>query len=143
MNADEVVSFLQSKGVKPTANRILVVKALHKECRPMCLSDMERVMPMMDKSSIFRVLTLFQQSDVVHTFEDGRGMLNYELCHHQGTCNHADGHFHFYCENCQRSFCLDHTHVPDLRLPDGFSAHSVSLVIKGTCAECAKKHHTD
>ena len=34
----------------------------------------------MDKSSIFRTLTLFIEYDVVHTFEDGRGIVNYELC---------------------------------------------------------------
>lgn len=139
MNAEEVVEYLHGKGIKPTTNRILVVKAMHQEARPLTLSDLENIMPLMDKSSIFRVLTLFQQNDVVHTFEDGRGMLNYELCHHEGVCTHSDGHSHFYCEQCQRSFCLDHTHLPEFHLPEGFSVHSVSLVIKGTCAECAKR----
>ena len=70
MNAEEVVEYLHAKGIKPTTNRILVVKAMHQEARPLTLSDLENIMPLMDKSSIFRVLTLFQQNDVVHTFED-------------------------------------------------------------------------
>ena len=41
---------------------------------PMTLKDLETKMLNMDKSSIFRTLTLFIEYDVVHTFEDGRGM---------------------------------------------------------------------
>ena len=102
---------------------------------------MERLNLSMDKSSIFRVLTLFHEHDVVHAFEDGRGILNYELCHSEGACNMNDSHVHFYCESCQRSFCLDNIHIHDIKLPEGFHAHSLSFVVKGECAECRKKNH--
>ncbi len=140
MDSQEAIKRLEDKDIKPTANRILVLKTLVKEHRPMSLSNIEITMPMMDKSSIFRVLTLFLEHDVVHAFEDGRGVLNYELCEHRGHCNHADGHIHFYCESCQRSFCLEDQQLPHVELPQGFFAHSVSFVVKGECAECRKKH---
>lgn len=140
MNSQDIISRLESKGIRPTANRILVMKTLMGEQNPQSLSNLERKMVSMDKSSIFRTLTLFLEHDVVHAFEDGRGVLCYELCEEKGACDHHDGHIHFYCESCQRSFCMEDIHIPSFELPEGFSPHSISFVIKGECPDCRKKH---
>ena len=135
-----MISRLESKGIRPTANRILVMKTLMGEQNPQSLSNLERKMVSMDKSSIFRTLSLFLEHDVVHAFEDGRGVLCYELCEEKGACDHHDGHIHFYCESCQRSFCMEDIHIPSFELPEGFYPHSISFVIKGECPDCRKKH---
>lgn len=140
MNSEDMISRLESKGIRPTANRILVMKTLMGEQNPQSLSNLERKMVSMDKSSIFRTLTLFLEHDVVHAFEDGRGVLCYELCEEKGACDHHDGHIHFYCESCQRSFCMEDIHIPSFELPEGFYPHSISFVIKGECPDCRKKH---
>ena len=139
METTEAINWLTQKDVKPTSNRILVLKKLKAEARPVTLLDLSNKMLTMDKSSIFRVLTLFLEHDVVHAFEDGRGLLNYELCANDGACHHNDGHIHFYCETCHQSFCLDDIHVPQFSLPSGFVARSMSFVIKGQCEKCSKK----
>lgn len=140
MNSQDIISRLESKGIRPTANRILVMKTLMGEQNPQSLSNLERKMVSMDKSSIFRTLTLFLEHDVVHAFEDGRGVLCYELCEEKGACDHHDGHIHFYCESCQHSFCMEDIHIPSFELPEGFYPHSISFVIKGECPDCRKKH---
>lgn len=140
MNPQDIISRLESKGIRPTANRILVMKTLMGEQNPQSLSNLERKMVSMDKSSIFRTLSLFLEHDVVHAFEDGRGVLCYELCEEKGACDHHDGHIHFYCESCQRSFCMEDIHIPSFELPEGFYPHSISFVIKGECPDCRKKH---
>lgn len=140
MNSQDMISRLESKGIRPTANRILVMKTLMGEQNPQSLSNLERKIVSMDKSSIFRTLTLFLEHDVVHAFEDGRGVLCYELCEEKGACDHHDGHIHFYCESCQRSFCMEDIHIPSFELPEGFYPHSISFVIKGECPDCRKKH---
>lgn len=140
MNSQDMISRLESKGIRPTANRILVMKTLMGEQNPQSLSNLERKMVSMDKSSIFRTLTLFLEHDVVHAFEDGRGVLCYELCEEKGACDHHDGHIHFYCKSCQRSFCMENIHIPSFELPEGFYPHSISFVIKGDCPDCRKKH---
>ena len=140
MNSQDMISRLESKGIRPTANRILVMKTLMGEQNPQSLSNLERKMVSMDKSSIFRTLTLFLEHDVVHAFEDGRGVLCYELCEEKGACDHHDGHIHFYCKYCQRSFCMEDIHIPSFELPEGFYPHSISFVIKGECPDCRKKH---
>lgn len=140
MNSQDMISRLESKGIRPTANRILVMKTLMGEQNPQSLSNLERKMVSMDKSSIFRTLTLFLEHDVVHAFEDGRGVLCYELCEEKGACDHHDGHIHFYCKSCQHSFCMENIHIPSFELPEGFYPHSISFVIKGECPDCRKKH---
>jgi Fur family ferric uptake transcriptional regulator len=141
MSHEEILQRLEQKGIKPTANRILVYRELQHADRPMCLADMEQRLLSMDKSSIFRVLTLFLEHDAVHTFSDGRGIVHYELCGSSGACSHSDGHLHFYCESCQQSFCLEDVALPDIELPYGYSPHSVSFVIKGECPSCRQRHH--
>ena len=139
METSEVVGILADKGVKPTANRIIVLKMLHDVHRPVSLKDLEARLLSMDKSSIFRVLSLFLEHDVVHAFEDGRGLLNYELCERRGHCDHSENHVHFYCESCRRSFCMEDIHMPPVSLPEGFVAHAMSFVVKGVCPECRAK----
>ena len=139
MNGQQITERLASKGIRPTANRILVYDALARQESPQSLKNMENLLLSMDKSSIFRTLTLFLEHDAVHAFEDGRGILNYEVCEEEGECDHHDGHIHFYCESCHRSFCMEDIHIPSFELPEGFYPHSVSFVIKGECPECRKR----
>ena len=136
MERTDIAAYFENKGVKPTANRVLVLRSLQQICHPVCLADLETELDTMDKSSISRVLALFLNHDIVHTFEDGRGVLHYELCGRQGVCNHSDEHVHFYCEICRLSFCMEELRIPKFNLPKGFEAHSASFVIKGVCPKC-------
>ncbi len=138
MSKIELEEKLERKGVKPTSNRILVLKALEKTRHPVSLSDLEEILFTMDKSSIFRVMCLFHEHDVVDSFEDGRGIVNYELCGSEGKCDHSDAHLHFYCKNCHLSYCLRDIKPSDVNLPEGFVAESYSLVVNGLCSECSK-----
>lgn len=140
METNDLADSLELKGLKPTANRILVLKALKEQACPVSLTDLEDILATMDKSSIFRVLTLFLEHDIVHSFEDGRGILNYELCTSKTVCNLSDAHIHFYCESCRKSFCMDDIPLPEFELKPGFTMRSVSFVIKGECPECGRKH---
>lgn len=134
-----LTKYFEQKGVHMTANRTLVLRALRDATHPMSLNELETTLYPMDKSSISRVLTLFRAHDIVHAFEDGRGVCNYELCTSDGVCLGEDEHIHFYCERCQQSYCMDMLEVPPLRLPQGYSVHAISFVIKGICPHCQGK----
>lgn len=143
MPTTDVDKYFEDKGVKPTANRILVLQALRKEDHPVTLTDLEMTLSPMDKSSIFRVLTLFLEQDIVHAFEDGRGLLNYELCGSEGACDRRDEHIHFYCESCRQSYCMEELPLPEMKLPEGYTPHSLSFVIKGECPKCRSRHESE
>lgn len=139
MSNDIVEKLLYGKGVKPTANRILVMKELMKASNPVNLADLEVLLEFtMDKASIFRVLELFAEKDVVHVIEDGSRSLKYELCHSGTKHSIADQHAHFYCEHCKETYCIEAARVPMIDIPDGFTPHSINYVIKGICPKCSK-----
>lgn len=60
----------------------------------------------MDKSTLFRTLTLFLAHHLVHGIDDGTGSLKYALCSSDCDCEIDDLHTHFYCTHCRRTFCL-------------------------------------
>ena len=140
MNKDYSIELMESHGIKPTANRIVVVNALLKCDRPMSLSELETKILTIDKSGIFRTLNLFKEHHFVHVIEDGGGAgARYELCRSRHGDFDDDEHPHFHCEACGRTFCLEDTSVPCVDLPEGFQPATVSLLVRGLCPDCAKR----
>ena len=131
-------NILEIKGVKPTSNRILVARAMLSASRPVSAPELETMLSPMDKSSIFRVLSLFVEHHIVHVIEDGSGTVKYEVCSSE-RCTVSDMHTHFYCEICQQTFCFKEIHVPLITLPEGFVLNSINYMVKGICPECARK----
>lgn len=138
MSNEDIDKILADRGVRPTANRILVLKELIKSTRPISLADLEMMLYPMDKASIFRVLELFSEKEMLHVIEDGSRSLKYEYCHSEGSHSVSDQHAHFYCEKCGRLICLEQTSLPELQVPEGCVVKGVNFMIKGICAECAK-----
>ena len=101
------------------------------------------ILDTVDKSSIFRTLTLFHAHRVVHGIDDGTGSFKYALCDADCDCELDGEHTHFHCVECNRTFCFKNIPTPLVSLPDGFKLHSVNYVVTGVCADCASKHHTN
>ncbi len=139
MISGDIEEILNGKGIKPTSNRILVMRELMKASHPINLADMEASLEFsIDKASIFRVLELFAEKDVVHVIEDGSRSLKYELCHSGTKHSIADQHAHFYCEQCKETYCIESARVPMIDIPDGFTPHSINYMIKGICPKCGR-----
>lgn len=136
MSHTDIEKILETNGIKPTANRILVLKELMRNTHPVNLADLEIALDPMDKGSIFRVLQLFSDKEIIHVIEDGSRSLKYEVCHAEDHHTATDQHPHFYCENCGALYCLDSIPLPNLKLPDDFKVKSINLMIKGICPKC-------
>ena len=80
MNSEDISALLNTKSIKPTPNRILVLKELVSATRPVNLADLENNLSPMDKASIFRVLDLFVEKEMIHVIDDGTRSFKYELC---------------------------------------------------------------
>lgn len=130
--------------IKPTSVRVLVLNELEKAECALSLTDLEARLVTVDKSSIFRTLTLFLSHHMVHGVDDGTGMMKYALCSptcHCGEEEHtglSDLHTHFRCEKCGRTFCLRGLPVPSVPLPEGFTLTSANYVLVGLCPNCSK-----
>lgn len=137
--ADSAEKTLRKVGIKPTSNRILVLRELEKADGPMSLIELETSLETMERSSVLRVLNLFLEKDVVHAVEDGRGITKYEICRGEEHCSVDDMHAHFYCERCHHTFCLEECSAPLVDFPEGFKVRSVNYMLKGLCPECSAK----
>lgn len=136
---DEVIHILDEANVKPTSNRILVLSKLLESERPLSLVELETELETLERSSIFRVLVVFLEHDIVHSVEDGRGITKYEICHGKHHCSIDDMHAHFYCERCEKVFCFEDVKAPLLNIPEAFKVRSVNYMLKGLCPECSHK----
>lgn len=136
----DLPSLLSAHGIRPTANRTLVVRCLADSHCPLTQGEIERRLVTLDKSGVSRALAVLRAARLVHIIEGGDEGVRYELCHCAGHSHDTDRHPHFYCESCRRTFCLDTTPMPDIALPDGFMPASANYIIRGLCPECAQKH---
>ncbi|MBR6931051.1 MAG: transcriptional repressor [Bacteroidales bacterium] len=137
MNESAITALMQEHGIRPTANRIIVAKALAEESRPLTMTELDDRIGSIDKSGIFRTLTLFKEQHLVHVLEDGEGV-RYELCHSHDHSIDNDMHVHFHCEHCGQTICLEDLPIPEVTLPDGYEVQSANFVLKGICPKCRK-----
>lgn len=139
MNEKQIEGLLERHGIKLTANRILIAKIMSTLDYPISMKELETMLLTMDKSSIFRTLSLFKSHHLVHQMEDGNDIVRYELCHSHSEEEDEDIHVHFYCEHCHRTFCLNEISVPQVNLPIGYRQTAVNYMIKGICPDCSQR----
>lgn len=139
MNIQEIEHMLSSHGIRPTANRIVVVQALASHDGSFNLAELEEKIGTIDKSGIFRTLMLFKDNHLVHVLEGVGEGVRYELCTSHDHEHDDDTHVHFYCERCGKTFCLPALAIPPVDLPEGYDMHTVNYMIKGICPACSNK----
>ncbi len=130
---------LQQAGIRVTAVRLLIWREVrHGFCDAFNLADLERRLPTVDRSTLFRTLTLLTDAHLLHEIDDGSGTQKYCVCHVDDT-RHCLGHVHLSCRKCHRTFCLNNVRIPQVPLPEGFLAEESEYIVKGVCYDCASK----
>lgn len=138
MDTNEHAIIMEQRGIKPTANRLLIMKALASVHHPVSVKDLEDSMLTVDKSGIFRTLMLFREHHLVHAIETGEGIVKYELCLSHSDEEDDDEHVHFYCERCHRTICLHDIPVPTIPVPTGYRSVGTNVLVRGICDRCLR-----
>ena len=86
MNENEYISSLKARDIRPTALRVLILRTMAGFDRAFSLADLEEELDTVDKSTLFRTLTLFLAHHLVHGIDDGTGSLKYALCSSDCDC---------------------------------------------------------
>lgn len=133
---EDPVSLMQAHGVKPTANRILILRALLGAGRPLSMTEIETELESVDKSIISRTLSAFREARLLHVLADGGDSIRYEVCHCAAEDEDSDRHVHFHCTRCGRTFCLEELPVPAVTMPAGYRAEHVNFIVEGICPNC-------
>lgn len=139
MEKEPCIALLENHGIKPTANRIVILKTLLSSSMPISVMELEEEIATIDKSNIFRTLMLFVEKHLVHSIDEGREGVRYEVCFSEKESIDDDQHPHFLCEKCHRTFCMKDQPLPKITNTEGFSVHSANYVLKGLCPSCKNK----
>lgn len=130
---------LDNAGVRVTAVRLLIWKTIRNGFHDaFSLADLETVLPTVDRSTLFRNLSVLTEAHLLHEIDDGSGSQKYCVCHIDDT-RHCQGHIHLTCRICHRTFCMTNVKIPPVPLPEGFVQEETEYVVKGICKECSTK----
>ncbi|MEC3875119.1 Fur family transcriptional regulator [Chryseobacterium salviniae] len=101
----------------------------------------EKLHGLCNRVTIYRVLERLEKEGKIHKIVNMDGVINYARCHNCHKEKHLHNHLHFNCEQCKEVTCIDNI-VPDITLPENFTAHSYNFVISGICRKCNDLHQT-
>lgn len=90
-----------------------------------------------DRVTIYRTLQTFVEKGIIHTIPTADNSVRYALC--KDECSqgfHHDNHVHFICDACSVTYCLDHVSIPEIKMPQGFTAKRADVVVSGICKKC-------
>ncbi len=139
MDRNQIGNLLAHQKIRPTSNRISIYEAILQQNNTFSLLNIEDALLELDKSTIFRAMTLFEEKHLIHSIEDGSGSKKFCLCRNHGHCQEYEDHCHLHCELCGNTLCLETIPIPDIALPDGFIVKRTNYIIQGICPYCPKK----
>src|SRR5258708_1449968 len=101
-------------------------------------SDIEkRAGEKFDRVTVYRTLQVFLEKGLIHSIPTADNSIRYALCRDNCSAgHHRDDHVHFVCNTCGNTICLEDTTIPVIRLPRGFTAEQVEMVVNGVCKTC-------
>lgn len=131
------IEILKSKGLKKTAQRIMLINILHNKGISLTEKEIKNEMgEVYDRITFYRTVHTLLDANIIHRITVDDITVKYALCHLDG--NYAQTHAHFFCKQCQGITCLDNTPTIKYRLPDNFVKEECEVLIKGICAKCSK-----
>ena len=133
---EKIVKKLESKGIRPTAMRLMTYRRLAQLNVAVSLGDLGKDFESSERST--RTMKTFEEKGIVHQIEDGTGIIKYALCEDNCECEVGnDLHLHFHCNSCGETVCLTEHKIPQINLPEGYVAEDINLVVKGICEKCS------
>jgi Fur family ferric uptake transcriptional regulator len=135
LQTDSILKFNQLSG---TGTRKIILDLFLKSGGALSHGDIEKKAGQkFDRVTIYRTLQTFLDKGIIHSIPSADNSIRYALC--KDKCSggqHHDNHVHFVCSHCGRTVCLDDILIPEVRLPKGFRADQVEMLVNGVCGDC-------
>jgi Fur family transcriptional regulator, ferric uptake regulator len=137
MNASSDI-LLKNFSLRSTPTRQQIVHLFLKKNYALSHGDIEKeITDELDRVTVYRTLKTFLDKGLIHKVLDDEGSLKYALCNEACTLTgHHHDHVHFKCITCGQTNCLN-IDVPTVKLPKGYKANEVNLLIQGVCERCS------
>ena len=137
--ARDTKDILKKNRLSVTASREKILNLFLDQTGALAHGDIEkRAGEKFDRVTIYRTLQAFVEKGIIHTIPTADNSILYALC--KDDCeegHHHDHHVHFICKQCHNTYCLDNVVTPDIKLPAGYSAKQIEVVVEGICRQCS------
>jgi Fur family ferric uptake transcriptional regulator len=136
---DGITDILKKSGLSLTDTRKRILQLFLESDNALAHADIERLSgDQFDRVTVYRTLQTFVDKGIIHTIPTADNAVRYALCQNECTAgHHLDEHVHFVCDICGVTFCLQHTVIPQVQLPNGFKLRQVDVLASGKCNKCA------
>lgn len=130
-------TLLKDFNLRSTPNRQEILHLFLQKNYALSHGDIEKEIDnSLDRVTVYRTLKTFLDKGLIHKVLDEEGSLKYALCKEAcTTAEHHHDHVHFKCTKCAQTYCLN-VEVPPVKLPKGYKAGAVNLLIQGICEKC-------
>ena len=133
-----IASLLKRSDLSVTESRRKILHLFLEQTGALAHGDIERKAgEKFDRVTVYRTLQTFVEKGIIHTIPTAGNSIRYALCKDECTGgHHHDHHIHFVCSQCDNTYCLDDVVTPDIKLPKGYQAEHVEVVVEGVCKNC-------
>ena len=129
---------LKDNGLSVTSGRKKILELFLLQDGALSHSDIEkRAGEKFDRVTVYRTLQVFLEKGIIHSIPTADNSIRYALC--KDNCSeghHHDDHVHFICNTCGSTVCLEAVTIPPIKLPKGFIAQQVEMLVSGVCKSC-------
>jgi Fur family ferric uptake transcriptional regulator len=134
MNA---VDILKEKGLKKTAQRIMLINLLQKTGISLTEGEIKSEMgDLYDRITFYRTVQTLLDANIIHRITVDNITVKYALTYPDH--NHSENHIHFFCKQCHSVTCLENAVTPEYVIPKGFKSEECEVLIKGVCDKCCE-----
>ena len=139
--ASQVESLLKRNSLSITGSRKKILQIFLEQTGALAHGNIEKKAgEKFDRVTVYRTLQTFVDKGIIHIIPTADNSIRYALCKDQCSAgHHQDHHIHFVCNNCSKTFCLDDVVTPEIKLPAGYSAGHVEVVVEGICKKCGSQ----
>ena len=134
----KVHDILRRNQLSVTESREKILNLFLTNTRALAHADIEhKAGERFDRVTVYRTLQTFVEKGIIHTIPTADNSILYALC--KDACtegHHYDHHVHFVCSKCSNTICLEDITVPEVKLPGGYEATQVEVVVNGICKDC-------
>lgn len=130
-------NLLKTFRLRSTPSRQEILHLFLKKSYALSHGDIEKeINNALDRVTVYRTLKTFLDKGLIHKVLDDEGSLKYALCNDAcSVAGHHHDHVHFKCLRCGQTNCLN-IEVPLVKLPKGYKASEMNLLIQGICEHC-------
>jgi Fur family ferric uptake transcriptional regulator len=129
---------LKNHGIRLTGIRKKVLELFLTSPKALSNEDIENGVNKLDRITLYRTLKTFEENGIIHKIPNSGNAPLYAIC--QDDCTehqHLDSHGHFHCLQCGKTVCMDHTDVPQVKVPEGYVIEQKHLILEGKCDACS------